>query len=241
MNKFCLICASVACLSFFSSCKKSDPENHCLYVVYPDPYKILYADQEEDSLIFETFDSYEALSNQPDWITITAGASYVVNYDPRNFYSFKTLLSFSPNTTSKTRVGAVQVNSYEFSSAAIYYQYGFLNINHPDPTLNYSDAFGAYIPESATYELEIAADAESDSICFTVANTWTLEFSADADQTWLTLDKTSGEKNHNNVTIRLTQNSDEVNARTTSLLLKSGEVSNVINIKQLPAKDNNNE
>lgn len=240
MNKFCLIFASVVCLSFFSSCG-NESENHSLYVVYPNPYKILFADQVEDSLIFETFDSYEAISSQPEWITITAGASHSVNYDPRNLYSFKTLLAFTQNTTGKTRVGAVRVNSYEYSSAGIYYQLGCMNINNPAPKYVYFDNAYSYIPEYVTFELQVAADSESDSICFTVSQPWTLEFAPDVDKTWASIEKTDGQKGHNNIAVSLTPYTDKENARSTALVLKSGEVSNVINIKQMPAKEEEND
>ena len=239
MNKLYLLCAFFACLSFLSSCG-NESENHSLYVVYPNPYKVLYADQVEDSLIFETFNSYEALSYQPEWITITAGASYSVNYDPRNLYSFTTLLAFTQNTTGKTRVGAVQVNSYEYSSAGIYYQLGCMNINNPAPTLEYTD-FSYYIPESAAFQLQVAANSVSDSICFTVSMPWTLEFAPDADKTWVSVEKSAGEKGHNNIALVLSPYTDKVNARSTALVLKCGEVTNVINIKQLPLKEETTE
>ena len=239
MNKLYLICASIACLSFFSSCG-NESENHSLYIVYPKPYKILYADQVEDSLIFETFDSYEALSYDPEWITITAGASYSVNYDSRNLYSFKTLLAFTQNTTGKTRVGAVQVNSYEYSSAGVYYQLGCMDINNPAPTFKYTD-FSSFIPESVTFELEVAANSVSDSICFTVSQPWTLDFAPDADKTWASIEKNAGENGHNNIALSLTPYTDNENARSTSLVLKCGEVTNVIKVKQLPVKQNTTE
>lgn len=239
MKKFCLMCATVACLSFFSSCNKSEIEEHRFSLVYPVGYSLLYADQVEDSLKFQTFDSYYA-SPSTDWITITAGASYDVTYDPYKLYTFKALLALKPNTTGKTRYGQVLVKNYDNTYGPLYFQYGFLNINNPVPTPHYSDELGLSIPESASFELKVAADATTDSICFTVANPWTLEFSEGADQTWLTLDKTSGEKNHNNVTIRFTQNTDVVNDRSTSVVLKSGEVSNVITVKQLKKVEENN-
>ena len=140
MNKLCLICACVACLSFFSSCNKSESENHCLWMIHPQNYHELYADQVEDSIVFQTFDSYVAKPYNSDWITITAGASYDVNYNPTNLYTFKTLLALTPNTTGRTRYGYVQLNSYTYSCNPIYVQFGFLNINNPVPTFPGQDA-----------------------------------------------------------------------------------------------------
>lgn len=234
MNRFCLICVSVACLSFFFSCNKGDSDNHCLDVIYPSPYKVLYADQVEDSLIFATFDSYEAFSNQPDWITITAGASHNISYDPMNLYNLKILLAFAPNLTGETRTGIVQVNSYEYSTAGVFYQTGFLNINNPSPQYVYASS-KYVIPSSATFELQVAGESETDSICFTVSQPWTLNFDDNTDHSWATLEKVSGQEGHNNVKLTFTPNSDTNNARTTTLILKSSGVSNLITVKQLAA------
>ena len=236
MNRLYLICVSVACLSFFSSCTKSDIDKHCLDVVYPSPYKLLYADQLTDSLIFATFDSYEAISNQPDWITIMAGASHSINYDSNNLYYLKVLLAFAPNLTGETRVGTVQINSYEYSTAGVYYQTGYLNINNPAPKLKYANPKDV-IPVSATFELQVAGESETDSICFTVSQSWTLNFEENADRSWATISNVSGQEGHNNVTLTFTPNTDTVNSRTTTLVLKSSGVSNLITIKQLAAKN----
>lgn len=234
MNRFYLICVSVACLSFFSSCNKSDSDNHCLDVVYPSPYKLLYADQVEDSLIFKTFDSYEAISNQPDWITITAGNSHNISYDPTNQYYLKILLTFTPNLTGETRTGIVQINSYEYSTAGVYYQTGYLNINNPAPKLEYANS-KYIIPASASFELQVAGESETDSICFTVSQSWTLNFAENADRSWATIENVSGQKGHNNVKLTFTPNTDTRNERTTTLILKSSGVSNLITVKQLAA------
>ena len=64
MKKVYFLCAIAAVLLLFASCHK-DPENHTLFVVYPNPSQpfdgCLYADEELDSIVFETFDSYNTL------------------------------------------------------------------------------------------------------------------------------------------------------------------------------------
>lgn len=239
MNKFCLICASAVCLSLFTSCNKSEFENHDLGIEYPDNnIGFLFADQVEDSLVFHTFDSYKASPLQSPWITITAGASYDVDYNPYNVYYFKTLLAFTPNTTGRTRYGYVRIDSYDKSIAAVYAQFGFLNINHPVPT--YTDVT-SMIPDSAAFLLPVAADAQADSICFTVSQPWTLRLKNDADQSWITLGSTSGQAGHHNIALSLARNTGGANPRTASLILKSGQVENEIDIRQLPVSQGNNQ
>jgi len=223
MKKVCFLSAIAASILLISSCHK-DPENHLLNVVYPSPYGIVYADQELDSIIFETFNSYNTES-QVDWIEVVAGASHEVNYDYRNLYAFTSLVKFEPNTTGKTRVGAVRIDSYDYSTAAVFYQYGFLNISHPEPSVT-------AVPDSASFDLYVPFIASEDSICFNVSKPWTLTYAEGADQTWTTFDLVQGAAGKGKVTLTVTPNPDTANGRVTVLALKSGNVTNLINIRQ---------
>lgn len=227
MKKVNFLSVIAACIMLITSCHK-DPENHTLYLIYPNPAIQqdcwVYADQEQDSIIFETFDSYKTTS-LADWITVTAGASYEVNYDYRNLYAFTTLVSFKPNTTGKTRLGSVKIDSYDYSSAAVFCQFGFMNIRRPEP-------MNTIVADSVSFDLYVNAVSTVDSICFNVSKPWTLAYAENADQTWAVVDKTSGAAGDNKVTISLTPNTDTKNARATVLELKCGEVINLINIRQ---------
>ena len=219
--------AAAAALLLFVSCSK-DPENHALYVLHPSsPRYQIFADQESDSIVFQTFDSYNMLSLN-DWITITAGDSYDVKYDYRNLYEFTSLVSFKPNTTGKTRVGTVRVQSYDYQSAAVFTQLGYMDIYHPAPQLTTT-------ADSVSFDMNVAATVAVDSICFNVTKNWTLDYAADADRTWLTIDKKEGAAGHGMVTISIAPNADTENERTTVLELKCGEVTNKINVKQSKA------
>ena len=229
-NKFLLLYVCLACLSLFTSCNK-ESENHTIFIVHPSQYDVLFADQVDDSLIFETFDSY-SLESLSDWITITDGDSYTVNYDHNKLYRFTSLLSLTQNTTGRTRVGAVKINSY-YTNAAIFTQYGFLNISHPFPMPCESSL---HKTDSVSFELELDATATVDSICFNVSKPWNMECSVVEDN-WITLDKTQGNAGFTKITLNLTANTDTENSRNTELTLKCGEVTNIINIKQLPAKE----
>ena len=226
-KKFYSLSALAAALLIFASCNK-DPENHTLYLVHPSSTNYyLFADQEEDSVVFETFDSY-IIYSMSDWITVTAGDYYDVKYDYRNLYAFTSLLSFEPNTTGKTRTGFVQINSYDYSSAAFFTQLGFMNINHP----TYKATETA---DSVSFDLNVSAVATEDSICFNVSKSWKLDYADNADRTWATVNKTQGVAGNSKVTITLTPNTDTENARTTVFALKCGEVTNYINVNQFPA------
>jgi hypothetical protein len=235
MKKVYSLSALFTCVAILSSCN-SDPENHLLNIVYPAPYKVLYADEVGDSVIFETFDSYK-MKSQADWIAVVGDDSYNVTYDYRNIYAFSTKLQFSPNTTGKTRSGSVRIDSYEYSTAALFYQLGFLNITHPTPVFPESEQS---IPESASFELTVDASAVADSICFNVNHPWRLKDPL-KDGIWASLDRTSGDSGHQNVTLTLTPNTDTDNSRTVTFELLCGGVSNMITVKQLPALKNTEE
>ena len=225
------VCAFAAALLLFASCHK-DPENHSLFVVYPNPAQpydgLLFAEEEEDSIVFETFDSYKAVP-MDEWITIEAGESYEVKYDYRNLYAFTTLVSFEPNTTGKSRRGTVRIDSYDYSSAAVFLQLGYMDITHPMPKAD------TLLADSVTFDLNVNLTSTEDSICFNVTKPWTLTFAENADQTWAVIDKTSGAAGKNRVNLTVTPNEDTENGRTTVLALKCGEVTNLINIRQEPA------
>lgn len=230
MKKVYFLCAIAAALLLFASCHK-DPENHTLFVVYPNPSQpfdgCLYADEELDSIVFETFDSYNTFS-MANWVTVTAGESYEVDYDYRNLYAFTTLVSFKPNTTGKTRRGAVRIDSYDYSSAAVFLQFGHMDIYHPTP-------IQTAVADSVSFDLYVNFLATEDSICFNVSKPWTLSYAENADQSWAVFDKAQGAAGVNKITLTLTPNTDTENSRNTVLALKCGEVTNLINIKQAVA------
>ena len=196
---------------------------------------IHYADETTDSLRFYTFDSWTATS-QNDWITIESDSHIDINYDFTRRYFCKVFVSFTPNTTGKTRVGTVLVKSYDYSSAFPFVQLGLLNVSHPIYTIDSWIDEQAGIPEVAHYELIDSANWTSDSICFTVQNSWDLKFVGETTPDWLTLDKTTDLKGKNKVYLTLTENTDTENGREATLRLTSGKVSNDIIVRQLPAK-----
>ncbi|MCR4591741.1 MAG: BACON domain-containing protein [Bacteroidaceae bacterium] len=230
MKKAYSLGAIAGALLLFASCNK-DPENHVLSIVHPYYSAIdgvLYAEQDNDSIIFESFDSYY-MEPMVDWIKITAGESYDVKYDYTKLYTFKSFVSFDPNTTGITRVGSVKISSY-YNSAAVFYQLGCLNINHPAPGQTETR-------DSVSFDLDVTATSTLDSICFNVSKPWTLNYAENADQTWATIDQSEGEAGKSKVTLTIEPNNTE-NARATVFELKCGGVTNLININQAAAKNN---
>lgn len=232
---------SLAASLLLGSCIK-DPTNHVLDVVFPKPYKVLYADDVADSLKFVTFDSYQ-LSSLCDWLKVDGQAYGSWSYNPKNFYEITTKLRGSINASGRTRSGAIRIDSYEYVSAAAFYQLGCLQITNPAPqAVPPHGSILAYlqpgVPDSVRFELSSKADVEEATIEFDVKAGWTLSFAEGADTaTWLTLDKTSGEKGISKVPIRMEPNASLNDARRTALVLTSSGVSNEIRITQLPRKD----
>lgn len=232
MKKVCSFCSFVSVVLFFNSCLK-DSGNHIIDVIYPDVCSELYADEQIDSLVFNTFDSYY-LEPLTDWIEVTDGASYTVKYDNTRYYQFTSLLLLKQNTTGRTRTGEVKINSH-YPSVGLYRQFGYMNIKHPSlQTCESSE----HLLDSVSFDLFVDATATEDSICFKVSDSWTLDFAENADRTWTTIGKSQGSAGDSKVTLSLTPNTDSGNARTTILFLKCGEVTNQINITQLSVSQN---
>ena len=219
-------------LSLLASCMK-EPEVHQLIPI-ESPF-VLYADQMEDSLRFYTLDSW-TVTPQVEWIIVDGDSHKEINYNYTKRYLFKIMLLLKPNTTGRTRKGTVLVQSYDYSYSAPFVQLGLLQVSHPAFTAeSYLDE-QKVIPDVAHYELIDSAHWTSDSICFTVQNDWSLEFAGETAPDWLLLDKKAGFWGKSRVNLTLTPNTDTENGRETKLRLTSGEVSNIISVRQLPAK-----
>lgn len=217
---------------FFTSCA-GDPERHQLTPVTG--ACILFADQTADSLLFYTFDSW-TVKSQADWIRIEGDSQGNINYDYAKRYLCRVDVSMQPNTTGHTREGLVHVTSYDFSYSVPFYQFGMLDVSRPAYTVeSYLDK-AALLPDVALHVLTDSASWEADSISFQVHNPWELTFADGAVPDWLVLSKTSGQPGKHQVNLTLTPNTDTENGREAVLLLTSGEVSDRITVRQLPAK-----
>lgn len=228
-KKLLLVCSL---FSLLASCV-NDPEVHQL-VPIESPF-VLYADQMEDSLRFYTLDSW-TVTPQVDWIMVDGDSHKEIKYNYTKRYLFKVMLLFKPNTTGRARKGTVLVQSYDYSYYAPFVQLGLLQVSHPALTVESFLDEQETIPDVAHYELIDSAHWTNDSICFTVQNDWNLDFVGESAPDWLVLDKKAGYWGNRRVNLTLTPNTDTENGRETQLRLTSGEVSNIISVRQLPAK-----
>lgn len=216
----------------FASCA-GDPETHQLTPVTGG--SVLFADQTADSLLFYTFDSW-TVTSQSDWIRTEGDAHADIKYDYTKRYLCRVDVSLQPNTTGHTRQGLVRVQSYDYSYSVPFYQFGMLDVTRPAYTVeSYLDK-AALLPDVALHVLTDSANWEADSISFQVHNPWELKFADGAAPDWLVLSKTSGQPGKHQVNLTLTPNTDTENGREAVLLLTSGEVSDRITVRQLPAK-----
>ncbi len=227
-----LVCST---LPLLASCLK-DPETHQLTPI--ESSLVLYADQTTDSLRFYTFDSWK-VTPQADWITVLGSPQSDLNYSYTKRYLCRVMLSFMPNTTGRTRIGSALVQSYEYAYSAPFVQLGVLRLTHPGYTVDSWLDEQSRIPDVVHYELKDSAHWTADSICFSVENNWDLVYADETVPDWLQFDKSTGRpREHHCVNLTLTPNTDTENGREARLKLISGEVSNIITVRQLPAKKN---
>ena len=222
-------------LTFLMSCD-NEPENHQLTPV--EGSIILYADQTTDSLSFYTFDNW-SVTPQVDWINVVGKSREDnIKYDYTKCYLYTVFVSAKPNTTGKTRVGTVLVQSYDYSYSLPFVQLGLLNVTHPYFTADSWLSEQANIPEVAHFELKDSAHWTSDSICFTVDDNWELMFADETAPDWLSFgeQELSGLRGKHKVIFTLVPNTDTENGREAKLKLVCREITNEIVVRQLPDK-----
>ncbi len=212
----------------------NESSRHAINLSYPlnGQYGVVYADQPEDTIIFNTFDSYRATTNET-WISIDPGwAAVTIQNDYWNIWEIELPLTFKANTTGETRDGIISINNYgddwnETISVA-YLQLGWLNVSRPQPNYGtYSD-----FPRTATFELTDSAAQVSDTLEFTVHGDWTLTSNA----SFVAPEAASGSKGENKVALNVEKN-DAASERSATLTLTSSGVETPIILKQQAKKE----
>lgn len=231
-------CAGVLGSVLLASC--GDQDQHQLGIAYPlTGYSILYADQTADSICFLTFDSWRVSVFEKDWMRVEDGKDNgTIKHDDNKLYYISVPLEFAPNTTHHSRIGEVDVRSYEYIVGARYLQYGHLNISNPLPK-DESLMNGTTVPDSVSFTLNCAADAVSDTLVFSVRGGWELTF-VDAKPEWIDLEKEYGARGRNRVELTFTKNT-ESEERSATVRLTSGRVTNDIKIVQEGKKEEEEE
>ncbi len=221
------LCAALA------ACSK-ESYRHAIALAYPTPgqYGLVYADQTEDSIVFDTFDSYDTytsadwLAIDEQWGTMTIQNSYYYQWE------VSVPLTFEPNTTGETREAVVYVHNYgtdwDQTISASFIQASWLNITRPEPAYpSYT-----YYPSYATFAIADSATWEVDSISFTAYGDWTLQTTAD----FVALGAASGKAGAQVVALALEPNNDEAD-RQAEITLTSNGVSNIITLTQYGATE----
>lgn len=215
-----------ACLTgaLMQSCDEAD--SHTLNVIYP-IQKYLYADDTQDSVVFQTMDSWTMQSDN-DWTTFRDGArscgKALVHYNDV-IYDFTEEVNFQPNTTGKRRRSVINVISYEYICSAYFEQRPIFNFSHPDP-------FEIWEPKDYKLELQDKASDVEDSICFTVKKPWQIEvIPSETPTDWITISPTSGDPGKGKAVLTLTPNTSGAD-RTVQLKMTSSGVENVITLTQ---------
>lgn len=167
---------AILCVILFSSCNK-ESYNHAVAIIYPGPGLVHYADQQSDSIIFNTFDSYE-VKTLSEWMhTTDRFDSPQKKLNNLYYYYFlgKVEVMMEPNATGKCRFGYVSVRSYgdgwDQTAKTYFYQYAWHNITKPNPI--YRLAYS--IPDSVSFVSRKPADCLADTLKFTTYLDWKIE------------------------------------------------------------------
>ena len=181
------------------------PDNVALYV---------YADQEWDSVSFETTESY-TLSSLAEWCVIPEEhQSLTIPYSNALVCCYA-WLHFDANTTGEQRHTFLHLDAGEYSIDANVIQLPFLCVTNPVQ-------FGEVL-----LPLNVGADTEQATLVFTVFAPWTLT----TDCEWLTLATAAGRAGDWNVVVSFQPNTTSED-RTATLTLTSRGVSEAITIVQ---------
>ncbi len=221
----------VAIALAFMSCAK-DMENHAIFVDRPSSaITYCYADAMEDSIVFRTFDSYKATSDQP-WLKLDAKmAQATLPNTYYNMYIVPIPFTVQSNTTDSTRIGYITVHNFgkdwDQKAGIGFVQYGWLNVMRPAPDFTYSGG----IARKADFLLQDSATQQLDSIAFNVQREWTLSGTSD----FVTPQQKEGKGGTHVVYLSLTPNTTG-QERTATFYLESSEAKTPIVIKQKSVK-----
>ncbi len=221
----------VAIALAFMSCAK-DMENHAIFVDRPTSViTYCFADAVTDSIVFRTFDSYKATSNQ-QWLALDAKMAQATL--PNNYYNMYIVsipFTIQSNATGSTRIANVTIHNYgkdwDQKAGVNFVQYGWLNVMHPAPDFTYAEG----IARKADFLLQDTARQLTDSIVFNVQREWELSGTSD----FVTPQMTQGEGGTHVVRLSITPNTTG-QERTATFYLKSSEVTTPIQIKQKAEK-----
>lgn len=229
MKKTALSLFTVSVLAF-SSCSESSSEYHSFAMPYPVGSDIqYYADQEKDSLVIQSTDSWRITQENGAWISFSQES---LTLKP-GFYAQQIVqMSFSSNTSDEKRVTTAAVTANGRTFRKTFTQLPYLNIIRPN--LIEQD-------EMPTFELTDSAHVTTDSIKF-VVHAQKCEIKSNAS--WLIPADTIVERSidtnrprHYTCDLRLIPNTTSEERKGELTLSTSNGCSTVIKVRQLPKKE----
>ena len=215
------------------SCSESEFEFHQTYFTPQEiDGKVLYADQTNDSTLLVSYDPWKAsllFADENEWFSITPNEYQFVK--GMQYSETKVYISTTPNTSGKSRIGLIQINTYDIKSTELVglkvYQHPWLNIVKPHGIWNAEMAMETFTinfdsPHSGQFEVKFTVYDENATLI--------------SGAEWLrpaTVAITPGKQQ--SVTVNIDENTDTSEPRTATLVLKSKGIETPISVTQAKA------
>lgn len=177
----------------------------------------VYADQEWDSISFETTESY-LLSSDASWCVIPNEYKEFKNPYSNAIVQCYAWLQFEANKTGDIRNAVIHLGAGDYSIDAYVIQVPYLCVTSPSRV------------NEQLNPLICDADVTSATLKFTTYSQWTLTTEAD----WLTLGTTAGAAGDSQVTVTLQPNTTTADRSATVVLTSRGVAQNIIIQQQKP-------
>lgn len=208
----------LAVLSIITASCSKDSYYHNMAIIYPSGGKILYADQDLDSVVLYTTDSYQA-SSSVAWLSIPTDrtAGKIENYY-RYVWQVSIPVQLEANTTEKTRTALVAVHTFgsddwKQTGTVTFYQLPWVDVYSPVPSYSYVEG----IPTAASFLATDSATQVSDTLKFYVYDKWTL-----SDGSFVHPTAIMGEKGDNVIALMLDSNTTKGERHDTLTLVIRG-------------------
>jgi len=211
-----------------AACSESSHEFHQTFFYPTNPAgRMVYADQESDTLRLVSYDSW-TISSSAEWLSVSPAS---LTIGPATGVSQKLDIKTAPNATGKNRTGYLTVNSYFTIGTSIRQTY-WLNIEKPTVGLSAQGnaaptATSAFEDYTADFHMSLKADTTSAEVVFTVYKDGATLTTPD---TWITLPSDTYDEGRH--TVKFTFGKNTGPARQATLTLTSNGVSTPIRVTQ---------
>ena len=203
-------------LAVIAACNKENEFHQTRFLRPGSTPLLVYADQEWDSISFQSSESYE-LSTNVTWCKVDEMTKSLTIPYANALVDCYAWLQFEPNTTGENRSAIIHLAAGEYSIDAFVIQYPFLCITSPT-------RYGAGLTA-----LTFQYNETQKELAFTAFGNWTLALKEPA--AWLQLSRIQGGEGEMTVTVTLETNETGAD-RSAVVTLTSRGVSEDITITQ---------